>query len=130
MIGGQEVGETNVAPGGWVARWHLFYCRAFEQKNKNLTRDFYFFAQILLNSFSIRDKYFFSHMRKNIFISYEKKNIYLICCKIDHCKTLNHMAQAYSTLVFLVMSFLNFCSTYFWETEISYTLTDKTQSTF
>ena len=35
------------------------------------------------------------------------------------------MAQAYSTLVVLVKSFLNFFSTYFWETEISYTSTDK-----
>ena len=100
----------------WV---HLFYCRAFEQKNKNLTWDFYFFAQMLLNFFSIRDKYFFSHMRKNISISYEKKNIYLICCKIDHCKILNHIAQAYSTLVVLVMSFLNFFSKYFWRQKLA-----------
>ena len=110
------------APDGWrihLYRTHLFYCRAFEQKNKNLTRDFYFFAQMLLNLFSIRDKYFFSHMRKNIFISYEKKNIYLICCKIDHCKTLNHMAQAYSTLVVLVMSCLIFFSKYFWRQKIA-----------
>ena len=123
---------VGVLTGDWDPEGggHLFYCRAFEQKNKNLTWDFYFFAQMLLNYFCTWDKYFFSHMRKNIFISCEKKDIYLICCKICHCKTLNHMAQAYSTLVVLVMSFLNFCSTYFWETEISYTLKDKTHSAF
>ena len=35
------------------ARLHLFYRRAFEPKNKNLTRDFYFLSHLMSNFPSI-----------------------------------------------------------------------------
>ena len=104
-----------------VAAWtHLFYRQVFEKKYKNLAPDFYFFDQVLPNLVvhgKKRDLSFLAHMRRSIFISYENF-LYLVYCKIEYLRTLNHMARAYSTLGVLVISFNNFCSPYFWETKI------------
>ena len=50
---------------------HLFYRRAFEQKNKNLTRDFYFLSHLMLNFPSIWAKKLKSRPRFLFFFSHD-----------------------------------------------------------